>query len=39
VEEDRLLVHWIDCPAGTDVEEATRLIAAEFEKYLKGFVR
>ena len=39
VDDDRLLVHWIDCPAGTDMEAATRAIAAEFEKWLKGFVR
>jgi multicomponent Na+:H+ antiporter subunit E len=38
VDADRLLVHWIDCPPNVDMEEATRLIAADFEKHLKGFV-
>lgn len=38
VDADRLLVHWIDCPPNVDMEEATRLIAADFEKHLVGFV-
>lgn len=38
VEDDTLLIHWIDCPAGVDMDEATRLIAADFEKHLSGFV-
>jgi multicomponent Na+:H+ antiporter subunit E len=38
VEGDLLLIHWIDCPAGIDMAEATRLIAADFEKHLRGFV-
>jgi multicomponent Na+:H+ antiporter subunit E len=38
VEGDTLLIHWIDCPPGVDMEQATRLIAADFEKHLAGFV-
>lgn len=36
---DRLLVHWIDCPAGTDPEAAARAIAGGFERHLGGFLR
>ena len=39
VEGDRLLVHWIDCPPGTDPEEAARAIAGGFERDLKGFLQ
>lgn len=38
VEGDLLLIHWINCPPDVDMEEATRLIAADFEKHLAGFV-
>lgn len=38
VEDDRLLVHWIDCPPGTDLTGATNAIAAAFERHLKGFL-
>lgn len=38
VDDDALLVHWIDCPPGTDVESATQDIAAGFERHLRGFV-
>lgn len=38
VEEDRLLIHWIDCPPGTDLAGATNAIAASFERHLKGFL-
>jgi multicomponent Na+:H+ antiporter subunit E len=37
-EGDRLLIHWIDCPAGCDLETATRAIAAGFEKRIAGFL-
>ncbi|MGB5736979.1 MAG: Na+/H+ antiporter subunit E [Thiohalocapsa sp.] len=37
--DDRLLVHWIDCPPGTDLEQATRAIAAGFERFIKGFLK
>jgi multicomponent Na+:H+ antiporter subunit E len=36
---DRLLVHWIDCPPGTDLEQATRVIATGFERTIKGFLK
>lgn len=36
---DHILVHWIDCPPGTDLEAATRTIAAGFEKHLRGFLK
>jgi len=42
--QDELLIHWIDCPyCGPDskdaVTAATRAIAEDFERYLKGFVK
>lgn len=39
VDEDRMLVHWIDCPPGSDPEATTRAIAGGFESYLRGFLR
>ncbi|MBU1191748.1 MAG: Na+/H+ antiporter subunit E [Gammaproteobacteria bacterium] len=36
---DHILVHWIDCPPGTDLEAATREIAAGFEQHLRGFLK
>lgn len=39
VEGDSLLVHWIDCPPGTDMAAATRVIAGDFERHLRGFLR
>lgn len=39
VHDDRILVHWIDCPADDDLESATRQIAAGFERHLKGFLQ
>jgi multicomponent Na+:H+ antiporter subunit E len=33
--EDRLLVHWIDVPAGMDLGTATRAVAADFERDLR----
>ena len=38
VQDSRLLVHWVDCPPGTDIEAATRQIAAQFERQLLGFL-
>ncbi len=38
VDGDRLLVHWIDCPPGVDLEEATQAIATGFEDHIKGFL-
>jgi len=39
VNDDRLFVHWIDCPPGTDLAAATRVIASDFERDLKGFLK
>ena len=39
VEGDEILVHWIDCPDDCDSDMATRVIAASFEKHLKGFLK
>ncbi len=39
VTDDFLLVHWIDCPDGTSIEQATQAIAEDFEYYLKGFLK
>lgn len=38
VDGDQLLIHWINCPPDVDMMEATRLIAADFERHLQGFV-
>jgi multicomponent Na+:H+ antiporter subunit E len=38
VTEDRLLVHWVFCPPGTDMQQATEKIAAAFEKHLSRFL-
>jgi multicomponent Na+:H+ antiporter subunit E len=39
IDGDRLTVHWIDAPAGEDLERATRAIVAEFEAPLKELLR
>ncbi len=39
VDGDTLLVHWIDVSHGTDLETATRDIAARFEAVLKEIVQ
>jgi multicomponent Na+:H+ antiporter subunit E len=39
VRGERLFVHWIDCPPGTDLEQATTAIAADFERHIKGFLK
>jgi len=36
---DRLLVHWVYCPPGTDIESATREIAIGFETHLMEFLK
>jgi multicomponent Na+:H+ antiporter subunit E len=36
---DRILVHWIDCPPGTDLAGATREISQSFERHIAGFLR
>ncbi len=38
VDGDRLLVHWVYCPSGTDTEQATSLIASSMEKRLIRFL-
>ncbi len=38
VVDDRLLVHWVYCPPGTDVQQATEKIAASFEQHLARFL-
>ena len=37
--DDRILIHWIDCPEGTDLAKATQEIAEGFEYRLKGFLK
>jgi multicomponent Na+:H+ antiporter subunit E len=36
---DRMLIHWIDCPTGSDLESATRAIAAGFEQRIAAFLK
>ena len=38
VTDNRLLVHWVYCPPGTDMRQATEKIAATFEKHLSRFL-
>lgn len=38
VDGDRLLVHWVYCPPGTDMQRATEQISANFEKHLSRFL-
>ena len=38
-EGDRLLIHWIDSRPGSDLESATRAIAAGFEQRISGFLK
>ena len=38
-EGDRMLIHWIDCPAGSDLESATRAISAGFEQRISTFLK
>jgi len=39
IEDDRILVHWVDCPPGTDLEAATQRIADGFERHIRGFLK
>ena len=39
VYDNRMLVHWIDCPEHVDIEATTKAVVNKFEDYLKGFVR
>ena len=36
--DNRLLVHWIDCAAGKDIQCATQAISAKFERRLLTFL-
>jgi multicomponent Na+:H+ antiporter subunit E len=38
IEDDTLIVHWVDCPPGSNVEATTREIAGDFERHLRGFL-
>jgi multicomponent Na+:H+ antiporter subunit E len=38
VNDDRLIVHWVDATPGTELVQATRTIAADFERELKEFL-
>jgi multicomponent Na+:H+ antiporter subunit E len=39
VEQERLIVHWIEVPPGVDSEQATQAIVGKFERHLKGFLK
>jgi multicomponent Na+:H+ antiporter subunit E len=39
VQRDTILVHWIDCPPGVDVEQATCAIVGSFERHISGFLK
>jgi multicomponent Na+:H+ antiporter subunit E len=38
ISDGRLLVHWVYCPPGTDVQQATDRIASAFERHLSRFL-
>ena len=38
VVDNRLLVHWVYCPPGTDMQQATETIASTFERNLSRFL-
>ena len=38
VTANRILVHWVDCPSGSDMQAKTDAIVSTFERHLKGFV-
>ncbi len=39
LQDDSILVHWVDIPPGSDIESATRDITSKFERHLVGFVK
>lgn len=39
VQNEHILVHWVDCPPGTDLTRATRTIAESFERHISGFLQ
>ena len=36
---DTILIHWIDCPPGVDIEQATAAIVGSFEHHISGFLK
>ena len=38
VVDNRLLVHWVYRPPGTDIQQATEKIASTFERHLSRFL-
>ncbi|MCG7963956.1 MAG: Na+/H+ antiporter subunit E [Candidatus Thiodiazotropha taylori] len=38
VQDEVLLVHWVDAPPGSDRLSTTKAITSKFEQHLKGFV-
>ncbi|MCB1736152.1 MAG: Na+/H+ antiporter subunit E [Gammaproteobacteria bacterium] len=39
IDDDRLLVHWVDVNGSEDIDAATAEIAAGFERHLRGFLK
>jgi len=39
VEDNRIKVHWVDCPPGLDLHGKTRAIVSGFERHLTGFLK
>lgn len=39
IDGDELLVHWVDCPPDTDMQQVTEAIAGAFQRHIGGFVR
>lgn len=37
--EDRILVHWVDCPPGADLAHTTQAISQSFERHISGFLK
>ncbi|MEJ2622608.1 MAG: Na+/H+ antiporter subunit E [Candidatus Thiodiazotropha sp.] len=38
VQDEVLLIHWVDCPPDCDLKSSTEAITSKFEQHLKGFV-
>lgn len=39
VEDNRIRVHWVDCPPGLDLHGKTAAIVSGFERHLTGFLK
>jgi multicomponent Na+:H+ antiporter subunit E len=39
LQDDSILIHWVDIPPGSDIESATREVISKFEPHLLGFVK